>query len=54
MNIYVTDEMVRKEILKLGLNKSPAPDEMHPQIVTELAEHISKSLALFLSKTFIN
>ena len=43
--------MVRKEILKLNVNKSCGPDEMHPQILTELVDLVSKPLALLLNKT---
>ena len=30
-NINITEEMVRNEILKLNVNKSFGPDEMHPK-----------------------
>ena len=40
-NINVTEEMVRNKILKLNVNKSCGPDEMHPQILTELVDLVS-------------
>ena len=43
--------MIRSEILKLNVNKSCGPDEMHPQILTELVHVVSKPLALLLNKT---
>ena len=39
------------KILKLRLNKSCGLDEVHPQILIELADHESKLLALLLNKT---
>ena len=50
-NINITEELVRNEILKLNVNKSCGPDEMHPQILIELVDLVSKSLALLLNKT---
>ena len=50
-NINITEEMVRNEILKLKVNKKCGPDEMHPQILIELVDLVSKPLALLLSKT---
>ena len=40
-NINVTEEMVRNKILKLNVNKSCGPDEMHPQILKELVDLVS-------------
>ena len=50
-NINITEEMVQNEILKLNVNKSCGPDEMHPQILIELVDLVSKPLALLLNKT---
>ena len=50
-NINITEEMVRNEILKLKVNKKCGPDEMHPQILIELVDLVSKPLALLLNKT---
>ena len=43
--------MFRNEILKLNASKSCGPDEIHPQILIELVDLISKRLALLLNKT---
>ena len=43
--------MVRNKILKLNENKSCRPDEIHPQILTGLLDHVSKPLAVLLNKT---
>ena len=50
-DIIITEEMVRNEILKLNVNKSCGPDEIHPQILIELVDLVSKPLALLLNKT---
>ena len=50
-NIIITEEMIRKAILKLNVNKSCGPDEIHPQILIELVDLVSKPLAFLLNKT---
>ena len=50
-NINITEELLRNEILKLNVNKSCGPDEMHPQILIELVDLASKPLALLLNKS---
>ena len=50
-NINITEEMVRNKILKLNVNKSCGPDKMHPKILIELADLVSKPLSLLLNKT---
>ena len=42
--------MVRNEILKLNVNKSCGPEEIHLQILIELVDLVSKPLALLLKK----
>ena len=37
--------------MKLNVNKSCGPDEIHPQILIELVDLVSKPLALLLNKT---
>ena len=43
--IYVTEEMVRKELKNLNAIKSCGPDEMHPRLITKLAEQLSGPIA---------
>ena len=50
-NINIAEEMVRNEILKLNVNKSCKPDEIHPQILIELVDLVSKPLAVLLNET---
>ena len=51
LNIIIKEQMVRNETLKLNVNKSCGPDEIHPQILIELVDLVSKPLALLLNKT---
>ena len=37
--------MVRNEILKLNINKSRGPDEIHQQILIELVDLVSKTFS---------
>ena len=41
--------MVYNEIIKLSLNKSCGPDELHPQILFELVDELSKPIAFLLN-----
>ena len=50
-NINITEEMVRNKILKLNVNKSGGSDKMHPKILIELVDLVSKPLTLLLNKT---
>ena len=50
-NTIITEEMARKEILKLNVNRSCGHDEIHLQILIELVDLVSKPLALVLNKT---
>ena len=50
-NLYITEEMVRTEILKINANKSCGPDEINPRMLKELVENITRSITLLLNKT---
>ena len=50
-NIIIKEEMVRKEMLKLNVNKSCRPNKKHYQILIELVDFVSKPLVLLLNKT---
>ena len=49
--LFVTNEMVREEILNLNVNKSCGPDNVHPRLLIELAESLSKPISLLLNRT---
>ena len=51
LDINITEEMVWNKILKLNVNKSCRYDEMHPQILIELVDLVSKLLVLLLNTT---
>ena len=43
--------MIWNEISKLNVTRSCEPDKIHPQILIELVDLVSKPLALLLNKT---
>ena len=49
-NITIAEEMIRNKILKLNLSKSCRHDKIHPHILTELVDLVSKPLALPLNQ----
>ena len=44
--INITEEAVKKKLKNLNANKSPGPDKIHPRILKELHEPLSKPLTL--------
>ena len=48
-NLLITAEIVTKEIKDLDVNKSCGPDEMHPRMLIELADHIAAPIALLFN-----
>ena len=50
-NLYVTGEMVRKELKNLNAIKSCGPDEMHPRLIKELAEQLSGPIVHLFNMT---
>ena len=51
LNIIIAEGMVWNEILKLNVNRTCGPDKIHPQILIELVDLVSKPLAVLLNKT---
>ena len=43
--------MVLAEILKLNVNKSCGPDDIHAHMLIALAEYVSSPISLLLNKT---
>ena len=43
--IEITGEEAWKKLLKLKIDKSPGPDEIHPRLLKELADEVSPALA---------
>ena len=50
-DILITEDMVYNEIIKLSLNKSCGPDELHPRLLLELVDELSKPIASLLNNT---
>ena len=50
-NLIITDEMVCKELTHINVNKSCGPDELHPRLITELADLIAIPVALLYNTT---
>ena len=53
-NINITAEMVKKKLKDLNINKSTGPDDIHPQLLSELADLMSKPLSLLLNVSIKN
>ena len=49
-NLVITEDMLRSEILSLNINKSCGPDEVHPLLLIELVDSISKPITLLMNK----
>ena len=50
-DLTATEELVKREIMQLNVNKSCGPDEIHPRLLIELADIISTPLGPLMSKT---
>ena len=52
-DVTFTKERVIKELEKLGTNKSPGIDAMHPQKMKELREELGEVLANIMRKSML-
>ena len=50
-SLKVTEAMVRLEILRLNVNKSCGPDNVHPKMLIELVDILAGPISLLLNKT---
>lgn len=50
-DLIITDEMVRKELRNINVNKSCGPDELHPRLITELADLIAIPVTVLFNAT---
>ena len=50
-DIHITEDMVHNGIINLSLNKSCGPDELHPCLLFELVDELSKPIAFLLNNT---
>ena len=46
IQLVVTEETVLEQLQKLGISKSPGPDNVHPRIIKELATSLAKPLCI--------
>ena len=53
-HLHITEEMVRKEILTLNINKSSGPDEICPIMLINLVDFVANPLALLMNVTINN
>ena len=51
INLLILEEMVRKEILALNINKSCGPDEISPLLLIKLVDHVAGPLAMLMNRT---
>ena len=51
VELKLSIEMIRKEILSINPNKSIGPDEVHPVMLKELVDYVSPPLFLVMSKS---
>ena len=50
-DLFITKEMIEKEIKDMNVNKSCGPDELHPRMLKELISIMSRPIALLLNKS---
>ena len=53
-DINFTDDMVKKKLTKLKINKSPGPDQIHPRVLHEIADVICRPLAYIFNTSVKN
>ena len=51
LHLEITESMVKKKHDGLNTNKSAGPDGLHPRVLIELSEVISKPLATIMQKS---
>ena len=49
--LKITEEEVKKRLESLNEHKSPGPDGLHPRVLKELSNEISKPLAIIMQKS---
>ena len=50
--LSITEEIVHKKIMQLDINKACGPDEIHPRLVKELKDWLTKPITVILRKSF--
>ena len=50
-DLYISEEMVLKQLINLNVNKSCGPDNLHPRMLKELAEQIAGPISHLFNLT---
>ena len=53
LNLQITEDMVKTKLRALNPNKSVGPDNIHPQLLAELTDHIASPIAFLFNETLI-
>ena len=53
LNLQITEDMVKTKLQALNPNKSVGPDNIHPQLLAELTDHIASPIAFLFNETLI-
>ena len=51
-DLQISANEVKTYLLKININKSIGPDEIHPRLLAELAEHLAEPVSLLVNKSF--
>ena len=54
LNLKITEDLVKKRLLKLKVNKSTGPDKILPRFLKELDDYISGPLAIIFEKSMLS
>ena len=54
VDLLLTVEMVRKEVISLNINKAIGPDEIHPRLLKELVDYITIPLFIIMKKSLVD
>ncbi|KAG8450956.1 hypothetical protein GDO86_003295, partial [Hymenochirus boettgeri] len=53
-SLWLTEDMVQKELNKVNISKSPGPDKIHPRLLKELSSVLSRPLFLIFADSLMS
>lgn len=53
-NINITEDMILKKLKDIKINKSPGPDQIHPRVLHEISEALTKPLVIIFNTSLRN